>query len=272
LSARTGGSGGGPDGPPERRQWLASGGCDGGPERGRLMGSAVQRGALAKAGWSAELKGKSMRVVVAMTGATGAAQGIRLLEVLGDLGVETHLVLSDWARATIKLETDHTVEQVRALASHSYSARDLAAGISSGSFRTDGMVVCPCSMKTLSAIRIGFSDNLITRAADVTLKERRRLVLVAREAPLSEIHLDNMHYLARAGAVIFPPTVAYYGRPTSVEEVTDYIVGRIVDQLGIEHSGIRRWKDDPQPADRNGEPGLPDAGDWVPRLAAADGR
>ena len=149
-----------------------------------------------------------MRLVVAITGATGAALGIRLLETLAHLGVETHLVLSDWARATIRIETPHTVEEVRELATHTYSARDLAAGISSGSFRTDGMVVCPCSMKTLSAIRIGYSDNLITRAADVTLKERRRLVLVPREAPLSEIHLENMHYLARAGAVIFPPTVA----------------------------------------------------------------
>ncbi|QZA09777.1 UbiX family flavin prenyltransferase [Mycolicibacter heraklionensis] len=184
-----------------------------------------------------------MRVVVAITGATGAALGIRLLEALGQLGVETHLVLSDWARATIKIETDFTVEQVRALASHTYSVGDLAAGISSGSFRIDGMVVCPCSMKTLSAIRIGFSDNLITRAADVTLKERRKLVLVAREAPLSEIHLENMHHLARAGAVIFPPTIAYYGRPGSVGEVTDYIVGRVIDQLGIEHSLIDRWKD-----------------------------
>ncbi|OBK10148.1 UbiX family flavin prenyltransferase [Mycobacterium asiaticum] len=188
-----------------------------------------------------------MRLVVAMTGATGAVLGVRLLEVLRDLDVETHLVLSDWARATIKLETDYTVNDVRALAAHVYSARDLAAGISSGSFRTDGMVVCPCSMKTLSAIRIGFSDNLITRAADVTLKERRKLVLVAREAPLSEIHLENMLYLSRAGAVIFPPTVAYYARPSSVDDVTNYVVGRVIDQLGIEHSLIERWKDSPQP-------------------------
>lgn len=184
-----------------------------------------------------------MRLVVAMTGATGAELGIRLLEVLGQLGVETHLILSDWARATIKLETDYSVSDVRGLASHAYSARDLAAGISSGSFRTDGMVVCPCSMKTLSAIRVGFSDNLITRAADVTLKERRKLVLVAREAPLSEIHLENMHFLARAGAVIFPPTVAYYARPTSVDEMTTHAVGRVIDQLGIEHSLIKRWKE-----------------------------
>ncbi|AOS93369.1 UbiX family flavin prenyltransferase [Mycobacterium intracellulare] len=205
-----------------------------------------------------------MRLVIAMTGATGATLGIRLLETLGQLGVETHLVLSDWARATIKLETDTSVDEVRALASHAYSARDLAASISSGSFRTDGMVVCPCSMKTLSAIRIGFSDNLITRAADVTLKERRRLVLVAREAPLSEIHLENMHYLARAGAVIFPPTVAYYGQPSSIDEVTDYIVGRIIDQLGIEHSLIKRWKDDQQPTNGNGI--LPAAEDWTTQI------
>ncbi|MCV7005207.1 UbiX family flavin prenyltransferase [Mycobacterium gordonae] len=184
-----------------------------------------------------------MRLVVAMTGATGAPIGVRLLEVLGELGVETHLILSDWARATIKLETDRSVNDVRRLASHSYSARDLAAGISSGSFRTDGMVICPCSMKTLSAIRIGYSDNLITRAADVALKERRRLVLVAREAPLSAIHLENMLFLTRAGAVVFPPTVSYYARPASVEEMTDYLVGRVVDQLGIEHDLIKRWKD-----------------------------
>jgi polyprenyl P-hydroxybenzoate/phenylacrylic acid decarboxylase-like protein len=119
----------------------------------------------------------------------------------------------------------------------------MAAAISSGSFRTDGMVVCPCSMKTLSAIRVGYSDNLITRAADVTLKERRRLVLVTREAPLSEIHLDNMLYLARAGAVIFPPTMAYYAQPVSIDQLTTHVVGRIVDQLGIEHSLISRWKD-----------------------------
>jgi flavin prenyltransferase len=213
-----------------------------------------------------------MRLVVGMTGATGAVLGIRLLEVLRDLGVETHLILSDWARATIKLETDTTVDEVRALASHAYSARDLAAGISSGSFRTDGMVICPCSMKTLSAIRIGFSDNLITRAADVTLKERRKLVLVAREAPLSEIHLDNLHYLARAGAVIFPPTVAYYARPTSVDEVTNYVVGRIIDQLGIEHSLIDRWKDDQPPNPVNGRRHRPEADSWTTQFAPTSSR
>ncbi|WP_068188094.1 UbiX family flavin prenyltransferase [Mycobacterium sp. UM_CSW] len=213
-----------------------------------------------------------MRLVVAITGATGAALGVRLLEVLGQLGVETHLILSDWARATIKLETDVSVDAVRALASHVYSARDLAAAISSGSFRTDGMVVCPCSMKTLSAIRVGYSDNLITRAADVTLKERRRLVLVAREAPLSPIHLDNMHYLATLGVVIFPPTVAYYSRPTSVTEVTDYVVGRVVDQLGIDHSLISRWKDDQRPVETNGGKQLKDANELLAELESISTR
>ena len=207
-----------------------------------------------------------MRLVVAMTGATGSALGIRLLEVLAALGVETHLILSDWARATIKIETEHSVEEVRALASHVHSSRDLAARISSGSFPTDGMVVCPCSMKTLGAIRIGYSDNLITRAADVTLKERRRLVLVPREAPLSEIDLENMHYLARIGAVIFPPTVAYYARPTLVDEVTTQVVGRVIDQLGIEHSLIKRWKDDQHPIRVNGDRPLTEADDWSTRI------
>jgi 4-hydroxy-3-polyprenylbenzoate decarboxylase len=188
-----------------------------------------------------------MRIVVAMTGATGAALGIRLLEMLDGLGVETHLILSDWARATINLETDLSVAEVRAMATRAHSTQDLAAAISSGSFHTDGMVVCPCTMKTLSAIRIGYSDNLITRAADVTLKERRRLVLVAREAPLSEIHLENMLYLARMGAVIFPPTVAYYARPGSIEDATTHVAGRIIDQLGIEHALISRWKANQRP-------------------------
>jgi flavin prenyltransferase len=177
-------------------------------------------------------------------GATGSILAIRLLESLAKLDVETHLVLSDWARATIKLETDYTVDEVRNLASHSHSARDLAAAIASGSFLVGGMVVCPCSMKTLSAIRIGYSDNLITRAADVTLKERRKLVLVARETPLSEIHLENMRHLARAGAVILPPMVPYYLRPRTLDEVADHVVGRVLDQFGIEHSLTARWTGD----------------------------
>src|SRR3954471_19340594 len=140
-----------------------------------------------------------------MTGATGAAIGIRILETLSAVGVETHLVLSKWARATIEMETDYTVRQVQSLADHVYGSHDQAAAISSGSFRTDGMVVAPCSMKTLAAIANGFAPNLIGRAADVVLKERRRLVLAVRETPLNPIHLRNMLSLAELGVTIFPP-------------------------------------------------------------------
>ena len=141
-----------------------------------------------------------MRLIVGMTGATGAALGIRLLDVLRPLPVETHLVLSQWARATIEQETGYSVREVHALADHVYGARDQAAAISSGSFRTDGMVVIPCSMKTLAAIRTGYGEGLIARAADVTIKEHKPLILVPREMPLSVIHLENMLALARMGA------------------------------------------------------------------------
>lgn len=182
-----------------------------------------------------------MKLVVGMTGATGAVVGIRLLQALQALGVETHLVLSQWARATIEMETDYTVREVRALADHVYGPKDQAAAISSGSFRTDGMVVAPCSMKTVAAIRIGYGDGLIARAADVTIKERRRLVLVPRETPLSEIHLDNLLSLSRMGAAIVPPMPAFYHRPTSVDELVDHSVARVLDQFDLELPGTRRW-------------------------------
>src|SRR6202045_4505284 len=183
-----------------------------------------------------------MRLVVGMTGATGAAIGIRMLEILGALGVETHLVLSRWARATIEMETGNTVHQVQALATRSYGHQEQTAAISSGSFRTDGMIIAPCSMKTLAAVRIGFGEGLIARAADVTLKERRRLVLVPRETPLSEIHLENMLALARMGTVIVPPMPAFYNHPASIDDVVDHIVTRILDQFGIESPAARRWQ------------------------------
>jgi 4-hydroxy-3-polyprenylbenzoate decarboxylase len=183
-----------------------------------------------------------MRLVVGMTGATGAAIGIRLLEVLGALGVETHLVLSRWARATIEMETSHTVRQVQALATQSYGHQEQAAAISSGSFRTDGMIVAPCSMKTLAAIRIGYGEGLIARAADVTLKERRRLVLVPRETPLSEIHLENMLALARMGTVMVPPMPAFYNRPAGLSDIVDHIVARVLDQFGLETNLTTRWE------------------------------
>lgn len=182
-----------------------------------------------------------MRLVVGMTGATGAVVGIRLLDALQTLDVETHLVLSPWARATIEMETDYTARDVRRLATYAYGPKDQAAAISSGSFHTDGMVVAPCSMKTVAAIRVGYGEGLIARAADVTLKERRLLVLAARESPLSEIHLDNLLYLARAGVSIVPPMPAFYHRPTTIDELIDHTVARILDQFGLELPFTRRW-------------------------------
>jgi len=182
------------------------------------------------------------RIVLGMTGATGAVLGIQLLRRLQQCpNVETHLVLSRWARATIHLETELSARDVEGLADIVYSWDDQAAAISSGSFRIDGMVIAPCSMKTLAGIRAGYADGLIARAADVTLKERRRLVLVPRETPLSQIHLDNMLALARVGASIVPPMPAFYNHPASVGDIIDHIVTRILDQFDIESPGARRW-------------------------------
>ena len=184
-----------------------------------------------------------MRLVIGMTGATGAVLGVRLLrELRAHPEVETHLVLSRWARATIEFETGLSAREVTELADASYSPDDQGAAISSGSFRTDGAVIIPCSMKTLAGIRTGYAEGLIARAADVTLKERRRLVLVPRETPLSEIHLDNMLALSRMGAVIVPPMPAFYTHPESVADIVDHVVGRVLDQFGIEMGGVARWQ------------------------------
>jgi 4-hydroxy-3-polyprenylbenzoate decarboxylase len=181
------------------------------------------------------------RVVVAMTGATGAIFGVRLLQVLAATpGVETHLVLSRWARATIALETGWSASDVAALADVCHGPDDQGAAIASGSFATAGMAVVPCSMKTLAAIRTGYADGLIARAADVTLKERRRLVLVPRETPLSDIHLENMLALSRMGAVMLPPVPAFYNHPRSVDDLVDHLVARLLDQFGID-TPARRW-------------------------------
>jgi flavin prenyltransferase len=183
-----------------------------------------------------------VRLVVAITGATGSVFGVRILTALRYLGVETHLVLSRWGRATLELETDLTATQVAAMADHYHGPGDQAALISSGSYRTDGMVIAPCSMKTLAAIRTGYGEGLIPRAADVTIKERRRLVLVPRELPLSEIHLDNMLALTRMGAVIAPPVPAFYTRPATVEDIVDHICARVLDQFGLELPDTVRWE------------------------------
>jgi 4-hydroxy-3-polyprenylbenzoate decarboxylase len=182
-----------------------------------------------------------MRLIVGITGASGAIFGIRTLEALRVLDIETHLILSKWARATLTHETDYTAEQVEKLASSVHRADNQAAPVSSGSFKTDGMIVAPCSMKTLAAIRAGYGDTLICRAADVVLKERRKLVLLARESPFSEIHLENMLALTRMGVVIFPPVPAFYNRPQTVEDLVNHIVGRLLDQFGLEMPGVNRW-------------------------------
>jgi 4-hydroxy-3-polyprenylbenzoate decarboxylase len=190
-----------------------------------------------------------MRLVVAITGATGSIIGVRLLAGLRDLGVETHLVISRWGRATLELETGLRTAEVHAMADRIYGPGDAHAAISSGSFRTDGMIIAPCSMKTLAAVRSGYGEGLIPRAADVTIKERRRLVLVPRELPFSEIHLDNMLALARMGVVIAAPVPAFYNRPATVDDVVRHICARVLDQFGLDLPDAARW---PDCAPRNG--------------------
>jgi 4-hydroxy-3-polyprenylbenzoate decarboxylase len=182
-----------------------------------------------------------MRLIVGMSGSTGAIFGIRLLEALKDCEVETHLIITKWAQRTIEHETNYSVDQVRALASVVHSQGDMGAVISSGSFRTDGMVVIPCAVRTLSGIANGYGDNLVHRAADVVLKERRRLVLVVRETPLSEVHLENMLKLARMGVIMLPPMPAFYNRPQTVGDIVDHIAFRVLDQFGIDAPFARRW-------------------------------
>ena len=183
-----------------------------------------------------------MRLIVGMTGATGAVLGIRLLEHLARMPeVETHLVLSRWARTTIELETGMSVAAVGKLADVVHHPEDQGATIASGSFRTDGMVIVPCSMKTLAGIRTGYADGLVCRAADVVLKERRRLVLVPRETPLSEVHLENLLALARMGVAIVPPMPAFYHHPASVDDILDHLVARVLDQLDLPAPHARRW-------------------------------
>lgn len=181
------------------------------------------------------------RIIVGMSGASGAILGIRLLQELRKGDMETHLILSHWAKKTIELETDCTAEEVCRLADHVHSVENMAACISSGSFQTDGMVLVPCSMKTLAAVANGFSYNLIARAADVTLKERRPLVIVPRETPLSSIHLRNMLSLSNDGAILLPPCIGFYTRPNDLNQAVDHIVGKILDELHVAHQLYERW-------------------------------
>lgn len=181
------------------------------------------------------------RLIVAMTGATGAVYGVRLLELLREAGVETHLVMSRWAVQTLAHETDYTREQVEALADIVYNANDQGAAISSGSFLTSGMIIAPCSMRSLGAIAHGVGEHLVHRAADVVIKEKRRLLLSVREAPLSEVHLENMLRLARMGVIISPPLPAFYTRPASIDEMVTQTCCRMLDAFDIHVPGAQRW-------------------------------
>ena len=181
------------------------------------------------------------RLIIGITGATGTIFGVRLLQMLSVAGVETHLVMSQWGARTLLHETSYTVEEVQQMATCSYHSGDLGAAISSGSFLTKGMIIAPCSARTLAAIATGHGDNLIHRAADVVLKERRKLVLAVREAPLSEIHLENMLKLSRMGVVIIPPVPAFYDHPQSIEDIVSHVVMRIMDQFEIHADVTARW-------------------------------
>ncbi len=183
----------------------------------------------------------SERLVVAITGASGAVYGVRLLERLRELPIETHLVVTRWARVTIEHETPYTFAQVKKLADVVYGESDQAAAVSSGSYLTRGMVIAPCSTKTLAAIANGFAYNLVCRAADVVLKERRPLVLAVRETPLNSIHIRNMLTLAEMGATIMPPTPAFYHRPQEIADIVDHTVLRILDQFDFGLEASSRW-------------------------------
>ena len=183
----------------------------------------------------------NLPLVVAITGATGVVYGVELLRVLKDLGQPTHLIISEAAGLSLAIETDYTLEQVRALATVVHSNKDVGASVASGSFRTRGMIVAPCTVKTLSAIANSFTYNLVVRAADVQLKEGRKLVLMVRETPLHKGHLDLMSRAADCGAVILPPMPAFYHRPQTIMDIIHQTIGKALDQVGIEHDLFQRW-------------------------------
>jgi len=185
---------------------------------------------------------KKKRLVIGMSGASGAILGINMLEILKEYPEwESHLVISRGAELTIADETNYTIEQVKNLADKVYDIYDIGDSIASGTFKTEGMVIIPCSMKTVAGVATGYSDNLLLRAADVTLKEGRKLILIARESPLSLIHLRNMIACAEAGAMILPPMITYYNKPLSIEDMNRHIVAKILDKFDIEVKGFKRW-------------------------------
>lgn len=182
-----------------------------------------------------------MKLVVGITGSTGAIYGIRMLEVLKQHNIQTHLIISEWAKKCLAMETDYKLDYLKGLVSEYSDDANLASGISSGTYQTSGMIVIPCSMKTLSGIANGYDETLVARAAGVTLKESRKLILVTRETPLTAIHLENMLKLARLGVVILPPVPGFYTKPKSIDELVDHTIGKCLDQFGIEHSLYKRW-------------------------------
>lgn len=182
------------------------------------------------------------RIVVGITGASGAILGIKLLEFLKKTDFETHLIITDIAKRIIEHETDHKVKDVEKLADCVYDNNDLFAPIASGSFKFSGMVIIPCSMKTLGGIASGYSDNLLLRVADVCLKERRKIILVTREMPLSQIHIENMEKVSRAGGIILPPVLSFYSKPKDINDMVNHVIGKVLDILDIENDVYKRWK------------------------------
>src|SRR5918995_3454360 len=181
-----------------------------------------------------------MKLIVGITGGSGVIYGIKFLEALFELNIESHLIISEWGEKTIRIETNFTTKYIKSLASVNYDPHNMASEISSGSFISDGMVVIPCSMKTLSSIANGYDDNLISRAAGVCIKESRKLVIVPRETPLSKIHLVNMLRLCEIGVIILPAMPGFYHKPRTIEDLADHLVGKMLDQFGIEHNIFRR--------------------------------
>lgn len=195
---------------------------------------------------------KTRRLVVGITGASGAVYGIRLLQLLRTTDIETHLIISRAARMTIAYETDFKLPDIEALADKVYAHQDIGAACSSGSFKTLGMVIAPCSIRTMSEIATGVTSNLVSRAADVALKERRRVVLILRETPLHIGHIRGMAAATEAGAIVYPPVPAFYSRPSSLEEMIDHTLGRVMDLFDVDLEIVKRWNPDSRRASISG--------------------
>lgn len=184
-----------------------------------------------------------MVLIVGITGASGAIYGIRLLEVLSTIKtIETHLIISEAGEINIKYETDRKIEDIKALASYSYNINDIGSRLASGSFKRDGMIIAPCSIKTMSALANSYTENILIRAGDVTLKERGKLVLLVRETPLNLGHIRNMERVTEMGAVIMPPVPAFYHKPKTIQDIVDHTLGKVLDIFNIEHNLLQRWK------------------------------